>query len=141
MRETTVFQLITFEAFRQYVSDRHPLKDDHPSTPIFVITLPKGRTQNLMIHEVKDLQGQAYLRMVSFIALAEKIDPASCLRFNASFPGGHLVLDRLGGDEMIAMCNTQLLGAVTAGWLDASIQRVCAAADALERKLFAKDDL
>lgn len=132
--------MATFDEVRKFVYDRYAMESDDPMDLCFKVSLPKGRSQNISIHKVSVPQGHEYLRMISFIAPSDKVDPVSCLRFNASFPGGHLALDYLNGKEMLVMCCTQILEVIALDGLEASIQRVASAADALERKLFAKDD-
>jgi len=131
--------MATFEEVKSYVEKKFMVHDSSSSEINIEIPLPNNRSQKVNLHKITERTGVEYLRMLSFVAPVDKIDPMSCLRFNGNFLGAHLAVANHNKQELLVMCETNLLSNLRLPELEINLIKLVKAADGLEAKLFSKD--
>lgn len=131
--------MATFEEVKTHLEKLYKISVPGSEKIEIEVPLPGNRTQKVSVEKTTEHKGLDYLRLVSFVAPAKKIDPKSCLRFNVNFLGAHLGMLKHEGEDMIVMCDTQFLKTMDMEELEVSVNKVVKAADGLEAKLFSQD--
>lgn len=125
----------TFSAIREHIRNKYTVVHDEPFVLGIELTLHDQRHQTLFLAELKDRDGNRYLRLESTIAPLETLAAEKCLRINLMLRIGYLAVGDLEGTPYIKLCENLDYRTLDTEEMDFMISRMAPLADQMEHQL------